>query len=125
MLVAMIALPAATAIIAALLIWSLEKSRREAHHREAQVAADQTFDEARRKIEQKDIPQAIQKLKAYVSDENATRRTEAAKLLAEAELVASQNAASDTLDKMTDGDFERFQQSRHFNDARISHPVLC
>ena len=36
MLVAMIAIPTAVALIAVLLIWSFEKSRREAHHREAQ-----------------------------------------------------------------------------------------
>ena len=88
------------------------------------AAADKVFNEAQRNIEKKNIPEAIQELKAYISDENATKKSEAARLLAEVELVVSKHAALDTLEKMGDDDFQHFQLSRHYDDVRITHRGL-
>jgi len=113
MKIALIALPAVTILIGAILIWSYEKSRKEACRQEV-----------RQVIEQNNIPEAVRKLKAYLSDENATKASEAKKLLAEIELATSQNAALDTLVAIGEEDFRRFQKLRHWNDGRVGHPVL-
>ena len=125
MKIAMIALPAVAVIVGAIFIWSFEKSRQEARRQEAQVAAQKIFDEAQQALGKNNIPEAVQKLKAYLSDENATQTSEAKKLLAEIELATSKNAALDTLVTMSQEDFQRFQQSHHYNDTRVTQPILA
>ncbi len=100
-LIAMIALPTVAVLIGAIVIWSYEKSRRETCR-----------EEVRQVLKQNNIPEAVQKLKAYLSDENGTKASEANALLAEIELATSQNAASDTLVQMVDKDFQRFEQTK-------------
>ena len=124
-LLTLIALPCIAVVVAMLVIWSYERSRAQARRQEAQIAADKVFTEARQSLEQKNIPGAMEKLKVYISDENATKKSEATKLLAEVELVTSQDAASETLVKMGDEAFQRFQQSQQHNDVRVVHPVLA
>jgi hypothetical protein len=124
MLVGMIALPTVAVLVAVFIIWSFEKSRREARLHEAQAAADKIFDEAQQFVEQDNLPEAAGKIKAYLSDENATQKSEAKKLLAEIELATSQSAATDTLLALSDGDFQRFEKSGHYDDARIANPAI-
>ena len=125
MLMAMIALPTVTALIAVVLIWSFEKSQRETRHREALTAAQKIFHEAQQAVEQKDLPLAVQKLKTYLADENAIKKAEARKLMAEIELVTSQTAATATLENMGDQEFQQFRQLQHYDDARIMPPGSC
>lgn len=113
MKIALIALAAVAVLIAVTVIWSYEKSRKEAHRQEVQQV-----------IAKNKIPEAVEKLKAYLSDENTTKTAEAKKLLAEIELATSSQLASSTLDGLGEEDFQRFQQSRHYSDARIAHPTL-
>jgi flagellar basal body-associated protein FliL len=124
MKIALISLPAVAVVVGVIFIWSFEKSRQEARRQEAQVAAQKIFDEAQQALGQNNIPEAVQKLKTYLSDENATQISEAKKLLAEIELGTSPQLASSTLDALGEEDFQRFQQSRHYSDARIAHPTL-
>ena len=123
--IAMIAIPVVTVLAAVIFILIYERSRQEAHRQEAQAAAQKIFDEAQQALKQNNISEAAQKLKAYLSDENAQKKIEAKKLLAEIELSTSANLASDTLDKMGDEDFKRFQQTKHLDDARVTQPALA
>ena len=132
MLIAMIAIPVVAILVAATIIWAYEKSRQEARRQEAQVAAQKAqvaaqkiFDEAQQALGQNNIPEASLKLKAYLSDENATKTSEAKKLLAEIELATSKSAALDTVVAMSEEDFQRFQKSHHYDDARVTQPILA
>jgi hypothetical protein len=125
MLIAMIGLPTAAILIAAGLIWSYEKSRARAQREEARVAAERLFGEAQQAIEQEKLPEATKTIKAYLSDENGAKKKEARKLLAEIAIVSSKTAASETLVAIGEEDFLSFQQSRHYSDARITHPALA
>ena len=98
MLIGLIAVPAVALVVAVFIIWSYETSRREARLHEAQVAADKLFDEARQVLGQDKIPEAAAKIKAYLAEENATKKGEAKNLLAEIELATSQKRGRGDVD---------------------------
>jgi hypothetical protein len=88
------------------------------------MAAQRLFDEAEQAVEQGKLREATEKFNTYLADGNALKQREAKTLLAEIQLVSSENSALDTLIATEKEDFERFQHSRHYDDKRITNAPL-
>jgi len=106
-----------------------EKSKGEAvladvQKRRAEIVADATFDSAKEKLGQKEITDAVSLLEKYVADPNATEKSEAQSLLSQAEVAMSDKLALDTLNSMSDEEFDRVKASGIIGDGKVTHPIL-
>lgn len=97
-----------------------EESRIEQGHREATAI----WNDAKRQIDGKRVAEAIALLRKYVADPHATEKTDAQRLLAEAETAVSDRLALDALIAMTDEDFGRAKTAGEFRDGKVTHPAL-
>lgn len=111
---------------------ALEEQRQIAEGERAAAAAKQDgeraartiLDDAHRRIGDKQVPEAIDALRKYVSHPHATSVDSARVMLAEAEAAISEDGALASLEAMSDADFEQASNTGEISDGAVSHPVL-
>ena len=98
------------------------RQRREQLFKRAETAA--IFEEAKKLLDGRNIDKAIELLRQYAVDPHSTEKTDAQRLLAEAETAVSDSQALETLVAMTDEDFDRVKATGEIRDGKVGHPVL-
>jgi hypothetical protein len=90
----------------------------------AQRQATAIFNDAKKQIECRRVAEAISLLHKYVSDPHATNKSDAERLLSEAEIALSDKSTVDTLLTMDDEMLARVKAGGTIDDDKVRHPVL-
>ncbi len=90
----------------------------------AQREANAIFEEAQRQIDAKHVTQATGLLKKYIADPYATNKTEAERLLAEAEAAVSDTLTLDALIVMSAQEYDRAKTTGTIDDGKVTNPML-
>jgi hypothetical protein len=90
----------------------------------AQLELTAVFQDAKERIESKQVTEAIGLLRQYVANPLATEKVEADRLLAEAETAVADALTLDALVAMNDWAFERAKAAGTIDDGKVTHPVL-
>lgn len=101
-----------------------EQLAEEARIEQAERQATAVFEDAKKRLDGNDVGKAIELLREYVAHPHATAKTDAQRLLTEAETAVSDSLTLDALIAMTDGDFGRVRAAGEIQDGKVTHPVL-
>ncbi len=86
--------------------------------------AEELFDKAKQEIDAKRVQEALDLLRKYLDDPNATEKSDAQELYAEAHITVSDNFTIDSLIAMTEDDFRRAETAEAIDDGKVKTPVL-
>jgi hypothetical protein len=89
-----------------------------------QQHAEEVFESAMRKLENHEVVAAKELLTRYITDPYAVRKTEAARLAAEAETAISFDSAWNSLAAMDDAEFNSALSTRFIADGKVTHPIV-
>ncbi len=103
-----------------------EATLNQVRERRSQLAADSVFDQARKQLDGNQVPEAILLLREYMIDPRGTRRTEAQRLLDEAEVAISESKTQESIASMTDDQLTAAGNSLspEIPDGNVTHPAL-
>lgn len=90
----------------------------------ARLESAAIWDEAKKKVESKNIVEAIVLLQKYLAKPYAIEKAAASQLLKEAETAVSDRLAIDTLVGLDAGDFEIAKLNGEIRNAMVSNPTL-
>lgn len=86
--------------------------------------ATSVFEDAKTRLIANDAGKAIELLRNYVAHPHATQKSDAQKLLAEAEIAISDSWTLETLVAMSDEHFDQVKQTGEIRDGRVTSNLL-
>ncbi|MCB9953266.1 MAG: hypothetical protein H6824_20015 [Planctomycetaceae bacterium] len=96
----------------------------EARIEKSEQDATAIFEDAKMRLNEKEVERAIELLGKYVTHPHATSKAEAQLLLAEAKIAVSDMLVVEVLVDMTDEDFDRVTTTGEISDGKVRHPIL-